>query len=773
MIEKSNLISAHRSIPKSSYVTEEQVRLLYMQAPISNSVAIIIALLYYFLLQPRIDSRLLLFWLLMLLMTASYRMYLWYRRKNAPESRSATSWLNYYLVGCGLVGGSWSLIYLFIYGTSDPLVLTALLVLAFGVISSAVPILSVYMPAFILYTYPQGLLLAITFLRYEDTAYYGLAFAVGVYLVMTTLFTRNANLSILQSIRLQEQNVTLIEDLNNEINQREALIAQRTLELEKTNNELIIEIKERERTKDRLVQSNANLDATLQAIPDLMFELDETGRYLDVWAHDPELLVAQKEALIGHTVTEVLPADAAGSVMIAIQEAAENGTSHGHIIRLPLTHGVSWFELSTSRKQCADSSSHFLMLSRDITDKQQIEAEKERMQRELQQSRKMESLGHLTGGIAHDFNNLLQVISGFTDLSLDISTNKGETKLIEYLNHLKKATERAANLVSQMLSFSRQERVDSLPMGLASVLRDEVKLLRATLPSTIEIEAEIEDDLPVVLMNPTQLQQMIMNLCVNARDAMDGQGKLGIHLGWIRDLDTVSPVSHKPVKGDWIEIAITDTGSGIEPDIIEDIFTPFYTTKGVGQGTGMGLSVVYGIVENYGGHILVEAEVGKGSRLHMLFPPITETASPVTDSDKESTMLTIVHGENILVVDDEKSIAMLLKEILSNHGYQPIAVTDSTEALTLFKADPDKFDMLITDQTMPKLTGIELITQLREIRPNLPAILCTGFSDKISDIEAENQNIQFFNKPVDTNMLIQKIALLFSANHEKKVDNLV
>ncbi len=222
-----------------------------------------------------------------------------------------------------------------------------------------------------------------------------------------------------------------------------------------------------------------------------------------------------------------------------------------------------------------------------------------------------------------------------------------------------------------------------------------------------------------------------------------------------------------------VEMAIKDDGVGMSEETNRHALDPFYTTKGVGQGTGMGLSVVYGIVENYGGHILVETEVGKGSRLHMLFPPITETASPVTDSDKESTMLTIVHGENILVVDDEKSIAMLLKEILSNHGYQPIAVTDSTEALTLFKADPDKFDMLITDQTMPKLTGIELITQLREIRPNLPAILCTGFSDKISDIEAENQNIQFFNKPVDTNMLIQKIALLFSANHEKKVDNLV
>ena len=409
------------------------------------------------------------------------------------------------------------------------------------------------------------------------------------------------------------------------------------------------------------------------------------------------------------------------------------------------------------------------MIARDITDKHQNDKEKQRMQRELQQSRKMESLGHLTGGIAHDFNNLLQVISGFTDLSLTICETKGETKLIEYLTHTMDATERSAKLVSQMLSFGRPSQVDSVPLDLAFVLREEIKLIRTTLPSTIEIEVQLEDKLPAVLMNPTQLQQMIMNLCVNARDAMEGQGKLGIRLGWVKNLDTVSPVSHKPIKGDWIEISISDTGIGINPDIIEDIFTPFYSTKAVGQGTGLGLSVVYGIMDNHAGHILVDTEVGKGSRLRLLLAPTNDSAAITDNKDLNASDYSKGHGENILIVDDEESITNLLETILRSNGYQPTAVTDSEKALALFKTDPNYFDLIISDQTMPKLTGIELISKIHELRPNLPAVLCSGFSEKVNEKTAENLNIQFFNKPVNNKRLIKTIALMLSVSYNAEL----
>ena len=524
----------------------------------------------------------------------------------------------------------------------------------------------------------------------------------------------------------------------------------------------LIDISERKQSEQALNKIMGSQEAILAALPDLMFELDEEGKYLQIWSQKHNELVQSKEQLLGHTVSEMLPADAADQVMLALREAAENGSSQGQKIQLDTPAGEQWFELSTSQIAKSSSPKRFIMLSRNITERKKSENEQARLQRELQQVHKMESLGLLTGGIAHDFNNLLNIISGFTELSLN--TIKGDSKLNGYLNHLKSATQRAINLVSQMLSFSRKDPTDSLPMKIAPVLKEEVEMLRATLPATIELDTVIDDKLPAILMNPTQLQQMVMNLCINARDAMDGQGKLSIRLGWVRGLDTESPVSHKPIKGDWIELTITDTGSGIAADIIEEIFTPFFTTKEVGKGTGMGLSVVYGIMENHGGHILIESEPGKGTNLCLLFPPIAEEASLTVDTDSDITESVIGNNENILIVDDEESITILMEDMLTDYGYQTTITTDSIEALSLFKTNPDKFSMLITDQTMPNLTGLQLITQIREIKPNLPVILCSGFSDKISGKEAEIKKIHYFNKPVDFEKLNKKIALLLKTD---------
>jgi len=399
---------------------------------------------------------------------------------------------------------------------------------------------------------------------------------------------------------------------------------------------------------------------------------------------------------------------------------------------------------------------------RDITERIETEAENARLQRELQQAHKMESLGHLSGGIAHDFNNILNVITGYTGLALKKLTVKGESKLIGYLEHVNNASQRATDLVSKLLSFSRMDQVESLPMVLAPILKEDINMIRATLPSTIELDIEIEEDLPAVMMNPTQLQQLVMNLCVNARDAMDGQGEISIRLGWAKNLNTESPILHKPIKGDWVKLAITDSGCGIAPEIFKDLFTPFFTTKDVGKGTGLGLSVVYGIMEKNGGHILIDSEIGKGATLSLLFSPVDKAVLQVDDKTSGVTCLPSGHGETILVVDDEKGITSLLSEMLINNGYQAVASSDGIEALELFKTDPEKFSMLITDQTMPKLTGIQLITQLRMIQPDLPVILCTGYSDKINADEAESKGIQFFKKPVDYDKLIQKVTLMLN-----------
>lgn len=405
--------------------------------------------------------------------------------------------------------------------------------------------------------------------------------------------------------------------------------------------------------------------------------------------------------------------------------------------------------------------SHIVALGYDITDIKESEEEKARMQRELQQAQKMESLGQLTGGIAHDFNNLLGIISGFTSLILNRcldKTNENE-KLAEYMERIQGASNRAIDLVSQMLAFSRIDRGEDRSVQCGPLVKEDIKMLRATLPSSIDIQTEIEPDLPNILMNPTQLNQILMNLIINGRDAMKGVGQLNIKLGWVRDLNTESPISHKPVTGDWIELSVSDTGSGIDIETAQKIFNPFFTTKEVGKGTGMGLAVVYGIMNKHNGHILFDSELGKGTTFRMLFSPVEDGTEDTTQT--ETTIeLPEGNGAEILVVDDEPGLASYMAETINSSGYKATFVVDSAEALELFRKEPDRFAMLITDQTMPKITGIELIDKLHEIRPELSAILCSGYSDKINATEVDKRGIHFFDKPIDNDKLMLKIAEL-------------
>ncbi|MCP4285248.1 MAG: transporter substrate-binding domain-containing protein, partial [Gammaproteobacteria bacterium] len=266
----------------------------------------------------------------------------------------------------------------------------------------------------------------------------------------------------------------------------------------------------------------------------------------------------------------------------------------------------------------------FAAIILDITERGRAEAEQARLQRELQQARKMEALGQLTGGIAHDFNNILGIILGYTDFALNLCDHDGQTKQTEYLNHVKNAGERATGLVTQMLAYSRDEARDDKPLQLQSLLVEDIRMLRSTLPASIEISTEIDDGLPPVLMDQVQFNQIMMNLSINARDAMEGKGKITVGLGWAKGTHAECTVCRKLVRGDWIELSVTDTGSGIKPDVLERIFDPFFTTKDVGKGTGMGLSVTHGIIHSHDGHIMVNTEIGIGSTFRLLFPPITQ-----------------------------------------------------------------------------------------------------------------------------------------------------
>jgi len=404
----------------------------------------------------------------------------------------------------------------------------------------------------------------------------------------------------------------------------------------------------------------------------------------------------------------------------------------------------------------------------DITEREKHEDETRRLQRELQQSQKMESIGQITGGIAHDFNNILSIINGYSELAMNGCKNQVDSKQKNYLQQIIDASKRATNLVKQMLTFSRNNQVIDELLQLEPVIKNDLNMLRATLPSSIEIETEFETDLPSVMMNETQLQQIILNLMVNARDSMEGKGRIKIHLGWVKNIKAECSASHKNIHGDWIEMSISDTGTGIKPEIMSKIFNPFFTTKPVGDGSGMGLPVIYGIMSLHGGHILVNNNEDAGVTFRILFPPCLdkETLTEPVEHDGSDNLMT-VGTEKILIVDDEPEIGKYFGELLELNGYRVEVVTDSVDALEKLTHNPGLFNLVITDQTMPMVTGIDLVKKLRELDIKTPAIICTGFSEAITDETANDVGFTYFNKPVDSKILLKTVMdLLRPQNNE-------
>ena len=405
---------------------------------------------------------------------------------------------------------------------------------------------------------------------------------------------------------------------------------------------------------------------------------------------------------------------------------------------------------------------YLLGISDDITEQKEMEADRLHLQHELQQIHKMESLGQLTGGIAHDFNNLLGIIMGFTELCLETGEKLDWNKLAGYLKEVHNAGSHAADLVSQMLMFSRKDQTNEKVVDLAPIIKSDIRMLRASLPSTMKLKFTIDDNLPPVLINPTALNQVLMNLAINARDAIKSVGAIEISLHWAKNINEKSLITHQLISGDWIELSISDNGCGIDPAIINDIFNPFYTSKEVGKGTGMGLSVVYGIIKSANGHILVESELNKGTTFRLLFPPVTEKHEETDQFDNPSSPSLAEQQEEVLIVDDEESLALFIGEVVSTYGYKKTVFTESTKALESFKQDPDRYSIVVTDQTMPELTGIDLIAQLRKIKPDFPAILCSGYSDKVNERDAQHQDFDYLQKPVNMKNLIARINELLN-----------
>ena len=373
-----------------------------------------------------------------------------------------------------------------------------------------------------------------------------------------------------------------------------------------------------------------------------------------------------------------------------------------------------------------DNVPYSVSFVKDISERKEAEKQRIKMEAQMREAQKMESLGTLAGGIAHDFNNILGAILGYAELSQLICP--ADSNLRDYITHINKAGHRAKELVQQILLFSRQGSSEKRLVDVSRVVDEALKLIKASLPANIEIFASIPQNLAPVFANEIHIHQIVMNLCTNAYHAMKSAGgmlNVGLTTVTIQNYDAKSFPEMNP--GDYLKLYISDTGCGIPPDLINRIFDPYFTTKPTGEGTGLGLSTIHGIVKDHGGEIKVYSEVGIGTTFHVFLP----TADATVETAVEKVELLPTGSGCILFVDDEKSLIDLGRDLLTRLGYQVETRASGIDAIEAFRVDPQKFDLVISDMTMPKMTGDEMVRQIRAIRPDIPIILCSGFSERI------------------------------------------
>ncbi|WP_051286332.1 hybrid sensor histidine kinase/response regulator [Megalodesulfovibrio gigas] len=519
----------------------------------------------------------------------------------------------------------------------------------------------------------------------------------------------------------------------------------------------VLDVTQRTLAEEQLNEQRVFLRQIIDTVPSLIFVKNREGRFLLVNKALADLYATTPAALVGRTGGGFSPDDDEISIMQLEDEEVLDSQQPLFIPQRTLTSASGVRRWFSTTKLPLRGKDQLLGVAVDITERKEAENERAKLERHFRQAQKMQALGTLAGGIAHDFNNMIFAILGFVRLALrQVDEN---SKTFEYLQQIQSAGMRASDLVRQILTFSRQTEQEKKPVHLLSLFKEITKMLRATLPATIDIVQDIspgvDESTDTILGDPTQIHQVIMNLCTNAGHAMrERGGTLTISLVHV----SLSPQQARGVvelpPGDYLELGVRDTGHGIPPDILEQIYDPFFTTKAPGEGTGMGLSVVHGIVKNHGGSVAVDTAMGKGTLFTVRLPRLYQ------DSDQEERLCRIspTGKEHILFVDDEALLVQMAGEMLSQLGYTVTGATDPLKALEQYRQTPTKFELVITDQTMPHMTGLELATQVLAMHPDKPVILLTGYSESVTRESAEAAGVaEFIMKPVVEEQLAQTI----------------
>jgi PAS domain S-box-containing protein len=510
---------------------------------------------------------------------------------------------------------------------------------------------------------------------------------------------------------------------------------------------VLSDIAERKQAEKALRDSEARFRTAFENAAIGLSLVTSDGIYLETNSAMANMIGYDRSELIGKPVADFTHPDDLDRRNQFVRDLWEGNISSGEQERRfvhrngSVVHTLIW---ASVQRDESGKPLYFISLVQDITKHKQTEAENKKIESQLLHAQKMEAIGTLAGGIAHDFNNILSVIIGNTEIlsfgeDIDPSVRNG-------LDQILAASQRAKQLVSQILAISRNGKQEKILINLKPIIKETLAFLRASLPTLIQLRHHLEPDAGTIMAEPSQMQQVLMNLCVNAGHAMEKDGGvLQIDLSNAALTHEDTRFDPKVEPGDFVKLTVSDTGHGMEPPVLQRIFDPYFTTKELGKGTGLGLTAVHGIVTSHGGMIRVDSEVGKGTTF-TIFLPRAMGFEKVEDKPRQPLPM---GTEKILFVDDEKVLADLGRQILGELGYQVETRTSPVEALEAFRANPQKFDLVITDLTMPQMTGLNLASKIMEIRPGMPIILCTGFSEQANEQAASAMGIcAFLLKPL-------------------------
>jgi PAS domain S-box-containing protein len=541
--------------------------------------------------------------------------------------------------------------------------------------------------------------------------------------------------------------------------QLEIRVRERTIELARTNEKMQLEIAERKRTEEALRQSEERFRDLYHDAPVGYLELDNEGRITSVNRTECEMMGYAPDEMLGQPIwTFVVDGETSRRQVLAL--LAGRLPSARDRERLFRRKDGTTFPVLMEDRLLQNKEGKIVGIRaalQDITERKEAEEKMVSLQEQLRQSQKMEAVGRLAGGIAHDFNNLLTVIQGHCEISL--LQFQGNNPLREDIVEIKKAADRAGNLTRQLLAFSRRQIMEMKVIDLNALLRELEKMLRRVMGEDVELVTVLDEHLGKIKMDPGQMEQVVLNLAINARDAMPSGGKFILETTNV-SLDEEYARSHIGVEaGPHVMLSATDTGSGMSLQVKERLFEPFFTTKEKGKGTGLGLSTVYGIIKQSSGNIWVYSEAGRGSTFKIYLPRVDEEAD--TLSRRDDTVSMLYGNETVLLVEDEPSVRGLAARVLRKQGYNVLEAVNGGEALQLAETYSGRIDLLLTDVVMPQIGGKELYDQLKPLRADLKVLFTSGYTET-AIVQQGNlpPGVAFLQKPFSPIFLTHKVREL-------------